>query len=200
MDTEPKTVVRTPQVPVPEVRSDEGRLRRVNSWLIAAVVVLTLAAASLGVLLAAEVDPGESDQGTSGAVATASAPAPPVSMPEGTWVGAASSMFYFPLGDPSGRRPYAYSIEITIPAECAAGERCGGERLISSKGDATCAGALQFSNVSGDGKSVVLDESWMYGECSGGSIVLTPKGSELLYGRIPGDDLRFALRPADSTP
>jgi hypothetical protein len=53
MDSKPKTGVGIPQAEMPQIRFDDGKLRRTNRWLIGAVVVLALAVVALGVALIA---------------------------------------------------------------------------------------------------------------------------------------------------
>jgi len=49
MDSKPKTVIGIPQAEMPTITFDEGRVRRTNRWLVAAVVALALLVVALGV-------------------------------------------------------------------------------------------------------------------------------------------------------
>jgi len=48
MDSKPKTDVGIPGVEMPEIRFDDGKLRRTNRWLVGAVVVLAVALVAVG--------------------------------------------------------------------------------------------------------------------------------------------------------
>lgn len=54
MDSREKMGVKIPQVEVPKVRVDEGRVSRLNRWLVGAVVLLVAGVAALGTALIAQ--------------------------------------------------------------------------------------------------------------------------------------------------
>lgn len=59
MDSKPKTGVGIPQADMPPIRFDEGRVRRTNRWLVAAVAALALLVVALGVGLIVQADSEE---------------------------------------------------------------------------------------------------------------------------------------------
>jgi hypothetical protein len=148
----------------------------------------------------------EGDRATSTPVPSPHTPdavvsASPVAVPEGTWTGQGSSLFY-PVGDPVGRPPYGYSIEVTLPAACGPREPCGREELVASEGGDTCTSALMLSSISTNG-ALVLEESSLRGECPEGWLTLTPRGDGLQYGwwNSSGTFRQGSiLQPADGTP
>ena len=71
MDSRPKTEVsRIPSAEMPEIRFDDGKLRRTNKWLVAAVVLLAAAVVTLGAMLMASS--GEEATQTGGTAVPAS--------------------------------------------------------------------------------------------------------------------------------
>lgn len=66
MNSKPTTVAGIPQAEMPPIRFDDGKVRRTNRWLIAAVVVLAAAVVALGAMLIAQGGETTQTAGTAG--------------------------------------------------------------------------------------------------------------------------------------